>query len=103
MLKIDEALDAANCGVALSSDRVSRRHTQQGARYTNYVFRVDGLASVNAVNDVPEPSSLALFGLALIGMAGMVIARKKKSACAESRHLRSWHGSMLRLANYRLA
>jgi PEP-CTERM motif len=34
-----------------------------GARYTNYVFRIDG-------NNVPEPGSLALVGLALAGAAG---------------------------------
>ena len=44
-----------------------------GARYTNYVFRVDSLASASAVNELPEPSSLALFGL-----AGVAIASKQK-------------------------
>ena len=46
-----------------------------GAQYTNYVFRVSSLASDS--NNVPEPSSLALFGVALAGLAA---ARKKKAA-----------------------
>jgi hypothetical protein len=49
-----------------------------GDQETAFVENTSEASSVNVLNNVPEPTTLALFGIGLFGLAGM--RRRRKAA-----------------------